>query len=473
MSINLLDMLKDQVTGSLAKQASSFLGESEANVASGLGSAFPALLGSVINKSTEPSGASGLMDMIGGLDMDMLGDIGGLFGGGANNVNGLLNSGGGIVESLLGDKMGGIVNLISKVSGLKSGNSSSLLKMAAPFLMGIIGKQIKGKGLSFLTDLLMGQKEHVQAALPSGMGSLLGFADMAKNFGGAISGAASSIADTAGSAVSHTSEAVKDAAGVAGNAARKTTAAAADAANTGLGWLKWALPLLIIGGLLFWGINSGWFGGTAKDALGDVSEGVENVADAAGDMASDAAGAVGDAAGAVGNAAGNVVDAAGNAVEAAGDWVKGAFATVDDAAKAALDKITFAANSAGSQMMDYINGGFKGDGKVTFRNLTFDTGSAKISGDSAKEVDNLASILKAYPNVKINVNGYTDNQGNPAKNKTLSEARAMSVKGRLMGQGIDGSRIATAGFGEENPIASNDTEEGRAKNRRIEVTIAK
>ena len=192
MSINLLDMLKDQVTGPLAKQASSFLGESEENVTSGLGSVFPAVLGSVINKSSEPSGASGIMDMIGGLDMDMLGDIGGLFGGGSNSVNGLLNSGGGLVDSLLGDKAGGVVEMVSKVSGLKSGSSSSLMKMAAPFLMGLIGTQMKGKGLSFLTDLLMGQKDNVQAALPSGMSGLMGFSDMAKNVSGAVAGAAGS-----------------------------------------------------------------------------------------------------------------------------------------------------------------------------------------------------------------------------------------------------------------------------------------
>ena len=288
-------MLKDQVTGSLAKQASGFLGESEENVTSGLGSVFPALLGSVINKSSEPSGATGLMDMIGGLDMDMLGDIGGLFGGGASSVNGLLNSGGGIVESLLGDKMGGISKMISKVSGLKGGSSSSLLKMAAPFLMGILGKQMKGKGLSFLTDLLMGQKDHVQAALPSGMGGLLGLGDMAKNITGAVSsaagavsgaagavtgaagdalsgatgavtGAAGAVTGVAGDALSGASDAVKGAAGVVTGAAGNVANVAGDAASAGLGWIKWALPFLLIGALAIWGINAGWFGGSAKDA---------------------------------------------------------------------------------------------------------------------------------------------------------------------------------------------------------------
>jgi OOP family OmpA-OmpF porin len=477
MSINLLDMLKDQVTGSLAKQASGFLGESEENVTSGLGSVFPALLGSVINKSSEPSGASGLMDMIGGLDMDMLGDIGGLFGGGSNSVNGLLNSGGGLIKSLLGDKVGGIVEMVSKVSGLKSGSSSSLLKMAAPFLIGLIGKQIKGKGLSFLTDLLMGQKDNVKSALPSGMGGLLGFSDMAKNITGAVTGAAGSAVagasdavkgatDLAGSAVAGASDTVKGATDLAGDTAKKTTAAATEAASTGLAWLKWAAPVLLIGALLFWGMNSGWFGGAAKDTLGDVKDGVSNVADKAGDGAGDA-----------GDMATGAVDVAGDATNSAAgavsDFAKSAFAKVDEVAKETLDEITFTANSAGSQMMDYINGGFKGEGKVTFRNLTFDSGSAKISGTSALEIDNLAAILHAYPHVKINVAGYTDSEGDEDKNKTLSKARAMSVKGRLIGKGVTGSRVSFQGFGEENPIASNDTPEGKAQNRRIEVTLAK
>jgi len=166
-------------------------------------------------------------------------------------------------------------------------------------------------------------------------------------------------------------------------------------------------------------------------------------------------------------------DAAGAIGGTASDLAKSAFATVNEAAKSALDKVSFTANSAGSQMMDYIKGGFKGDGKVTFRNLTFESGSAEISGDSAKEVDNLASILKAYPNVKINVSGYTDSQGNADSNKTLSMNRAMAVKTRLIGQGINPMRVMTAGYGAENPVATNDTPEGRAQNRRIEATIVK
>ena len=457
MSLNLLDMLKDQVTGQLANQASSFLGEDESAVTKALGGIFPSVLGSLISGASDKSSASGIMDMIKGVDMNMLGNIGGLFGGGASSVNGLLNSGGGILNTLLGDKMGGIVDMISKVSGLGSGSTSSLMKMAAPFLMGIIGKQVSGKGVGGLMDLLMGQKEHVAKALPSGMGSLLGlgFADMGDMAGkamGAVSGAGKMATGAVGSAANLAGNAGKAASGAVGSAAN----AAGSAASTGLGWIKWALPLLVIGGIAMWLFTRGG----ADKITGAVGDAVEATTDAAGS----AAGAVGD----VANAAGEMTkDAAGAVADAAG----AVFGKVDAAAKAAMDKVSFAAGSAGSQMKGYIDGGFKGDSNFTFKNLNFATGSAELGNGS--EVDNLASILKAYPGVNVTINGYTDNTGDATKNQALSEARAASVMGRLVAQGIDISRIKAVGNGDANPVADNATAEGRAANRRIEISINK
>jgi outer membrane protein OmpA-like peptidoglycan-associated protein len=70
---------------------------------------------------------------------------------------------------------------------------------------------------------------------------------------------------------------------------------------------------------------------------------------------------------------------------------------------------------------------------------------------------------------RIRVSGHTDNLGNPKKNQALSEARAKSVRDYLMARGIDGSRIEAVGYGDQQPVASNDTEEGRQQNRRIEA----
>jgi len=441
--MNILDMLKDQVTGTLAKQASGFLGESEGAVTSALGSAFPAILGSMIDKGGSAEGAAGIMGMIDKLDLDMVGNIGNIFGGGASSVNGLLNSGGGILDMLLGDKLGGVVDMITKVSGLKGGSTSSLLKMAAPLLLSMIGKKVAGKGASGLMDLLMGQKDHVAKAMPSGMGSLLGLA----NIGDGMKNVANSAMGAAGSAA-------KTATNVAGN----TATAATGAAKSGLGWLKGLLPLLIIGGLAYWFFTKG-AADKMKDAAGAA---IETTKDAAGAVADGAAGA-----------AGAVADGAANAAGAVADFASDAFAKVDATAKAALDKITFTAGSAGSQMMDYIKGGFKGDGSFRFNNVNFATGSAELTGDSAAEIDNLAAILKAYPGVNVEIHGHTDNTGNADSNKTLSQARAASVLGRLMAQGVDASRIKAMGFGADKPVADNSTAEGRAENRRIEAVLVK
>ena len=198
------------------------------------------------------------------------------------------------------------------------------------------------------------------------------------------------------------------------------------------------------------------------DAVEKAKGAVEKTADMAGDAAKGAADMAGDAAGAMG-------DAAKGAMGAVGD----VFSKVDDVALKALDGIKFTAGSAGSQMMDFVKGGFKGDGRFTFKNLTFASGSAKIDGATAVEVDNMASILKAYPGVSVSIEGYTDSQGPDDSNLQLSEARAQAVMARLIGKGISGDRIMAKGFGEADPKGDNNTAEGRAMNRRIEMVISK
>ena len=146
---------------------------------------------------------------------------------------------------------------------------------------------------------------------------------------------------------------------------------------------------------------------------------------------------------------------------------------INDAALKTLDNIKFAVGSAGSQMMNFIKGGAKGDGRFRFNNLNFASGSAVIDGESGLEVDNLSSILKAYTDVNVMIEGFTDSQGNADSNLNLSQQRADAVRSRLIAAGIADGRISTKGFGAANPIGDNATAEGRAENRRIEVVIAK
>lgn len=108
---------------------------------------------------------------------------------------------------------------------------------------------------------------------------------------------------------------------------------------------------------------------------------------------------------------------------------------------------------------------------VVLRNVFFETGSASLKPESAAELDRLVALLKPAPNLKIQINGHTDNVGNDAANQQLSEQRAKSVHDYLIEKGIEPARLRFKGFGENKPVETNDTPEGRARNRRTEFEL--
>ena len=106
-----------------------------------------------------------------------------------------------------------------------------------------------------------------------------------------------------------------------------------------------------------------------------------------------------------------------------------------------------------------------------FDRLVFDTDSATLQPESQEQLGNIAAILKAFPNVRIKIGGYTDNSGDAQHNLTLSQDRANLVKDQLVALGISSDRLEAQGYGEQFPVADNSTEEGRAENRRVSVRV--
>jgi outer membrane protein OmpA-like peptidoglycan-associated protein len=108
------------------------------------------------------------------------------------------------------------------------------------------------------------------------------------------------------------------------------------------------------------------------------------------------------------------------------------------------------------------------DGHISLY-INFDFGKSVIRDESNPIIEQIVQMMKSNPDLKMGVEGHTDNFGSPASNKTLSEARAKSVVSAIVGQGISADRLSPAGYGQDKPIGDNNTEEGRAKNRRVEL----
>jgi OmpA-OmpF porin, OOP family len=435
MSINLLDMVKSQLTGAVMEKVSGMLGENPANTQTAINAALPTLLGGIVNSASTTQGAQGLMDMLktGGHDGGIFDNLSGLLGGG-DATKGLLSSGGGILSSLLGDKMGGVVNLISSLSGIRSGSASSLLSLAAPLLMGGIGKQVssQGLGLSGLVSMLMGQSDAIKAALPTGAASLLGLSGLG-DFKGAATAAATNVANSAARTASNV-----------GNTAQAAVEEGGSMFSRLLPWLLGALGLLA----------ALWYFKGCGDKSAEAAKVKMEAAAATAKMKAD-------------SLAKYTADMATKAKDAAVD----AMSKVTLPGGAAIE---FKTGSVEDNLVKFITDKAAAIDKnkwFNFEGLNFDTGKATLQKGSEAKLSNIAAILKAYPAVKLKLGGYTDNVGKPESNKTLSDARAKTVVAELVKLGVAAARLEGEGYGQEHPCADNTTEAGRAKNRRIDVSV--
>jgi OmpA-OmpF porin, OOP family len=424
MSLNLLDLFKDQVGGMLADKAASMLGEEKSGIEGALSGIVPSLLGTLVQKGSSESGAGEIMNMLTGnkgFDGGMLDNLSGLLGGG-EATNGLLSQGGGLLNTLLGGKQSGLIDLISSFAGIKKESTGSLMGLAAPFLMSLLGKQVKTGGLNIgsLMGLLGGQGDFIKKALPPGLaggiGSLLGLGDLGDlaskvtgNLGGMASGAQDQVEEVAA------------------------------AAGGGLGrWLPLLLALVGIGALL-------WF----------LSKGCEK------------ANPIDQTANAVENAADKMVDAA-----------KEGAASVSAETKKVIDdlkaKVKFDPGTVGEKMVEAISSGRDLSKEVfLFKTLNFASGKADITPEMNAELDQVAEVMKAFPDIKVEIGGHTDNVGDPSNNRFLSQKRANSIQAALESRSITKDHLVAKGYGPDSPVADNATPEGKAANRRIEVRVMK
>lgn len=104
-------------------------------------------------------------------------------------------------------------------------------------------------------------------------------------------------------------------------------------------------------------------------------------------------------------------------------------------------------------------------------NITFASNQSAISPSFDTSLDAVSRVMNKYDKTFLTIEGHTDSSGDAGYNMSLSEKRAVSVRNYLQRQGVNGQRLQVTGFGETQPIASNDTPAGRAQNRRVEINI--
>jgi outer membrane protein OmpA-like peptidoglycan-associated protein len=424
--MNIIQTLLGLLTGpQLLGQLSSLLGESNSATQKGLAAAIPAILGGLISKGSTESGAGALIGMMkdNNIDSGMLSNLGGMLSGSQGDVSSM---GGSILKSVLGGNADAVTQLVGSASGLSGDSASKLLAFAAPAVLGGVAQAAPAGGFSpaSLMGWLGDQKEHLAAFAPPGLGAVLGL--------GGLGGLGAAAASMAGGVSSAAASMAHDARGAA---------AAALPAATGNAWglWPWLAGVAVLGAALFLGMRS-----CAPRTEAPVAEATPPVA-------SEPAAPV-------------VAEPAPAPIP---EPVPGEIKLPSGAT------LNVPPGSVGENLFKFLSGTETGSKTFVFDGLTFDTGRATLDAKSQETIAAVAGILKEFPAVTVALDGYTDNLGAARSNVRLSEARAKEVMAALAAAGIDTARLTAAGHGDAKPIADNGTPDGRAQNRRTELTATK
>ncbi|QRM90390.1 OmpA family protein [Lacinutrix sp. WUR7] len=428
-----------------------------------------------------------------------------------SSVSGMDKNGSSSILNVAGSVLGGVLGK-QKASGMDVGsfvgllsNQGSFLDKYAPAgltsLLGLASFSGISDKLGSLASGALGIAGDTGKAALDGAGKVIGGAsDLASNAGkaaydgaGKVVGGAADLAGNAGKA------AFDGASNVAGAAA----STASDAVNAGGSLIKkilpWVIGLLALLFVFFFikGCDSDSsimdnVSNAASETTGTVKGAANSATDATGNMVDAAGNAVNNTVDAAGNVVSNTVDTAGNAVDAAGNAISNVAGGIVDASGKVVNAFGDAIGAFFSfklpngtalsipeggfedNFLSYIKEGRFRNGKhYAFDRLYFNTGSDSLNANSMNQIENVVAIMKGYPKVNILFRGHTDNTGSVEGNNKLSSSRALSVKNKLVEMGIAASRISTKGLGSVEPIGDNATPEGRAKNRRIDVSVVK
>jgi outer membrane protein OmpA-like peptidoglycan-associated protein/uncharacterized membrane protein YeaQ/YmgE (transglycosylase-associated protein family) len=430
---NLADVAKTSISNEVVNRLSEKVDESPSAIWKALEAMIPTLLASLRSFATTPAGATRLFDMLkgaadAGLDRQ-LADA---------NLGAMDRQCQGFLSTLFGDKLAGLLNWLARFAGIKESSASSLMNVASSLVMSTLGRTIQQKGLdaSQFAGLLSSQSHWLSRLLPSGIGEIPGMQSLAD------------LGDRAAELPHATAAAGRRVGATTERANRETV-------RQGSPLVPALLPLALL--LL------------AIPLLGLLRKGAANLEEPHMTKAARPAPASARAETPVARVPEPVRRETTAAPTLVPTTLKVSDLRLPDGVTLQLPESSFL-----NTIYRYLSDTTATKSRVfPFEGLEFDDAKIRTLPDTETAVTNLSKLIHAFPSVTMRIEGHTDASGDPAADQKLSLARAESVKDMLVKAGVPANRITTAGLGSEHQVATNDTPEGRARNRRIELSLSK
>jgi OmpA-OmpF porin, OOP family len=381
---SLLNMLDKHTVGEVANA----LGQPQASVARAMESSVATILGGIASKSEDSGALQKMLEMVPGTGAISWSQIASSV---ADPNSSLMATGKRLLTAIFGSSEKTVTSGISRESGLPSGAIATLLSMAAPLVVGFIGKRVRDGGMTMdgLANALQRESATIKSALPAGLSDL---------FWPATATAAASASPVVAQAVQR---------------------------ETSFNWL----PVIAIAGL---GLGLLWFLSHARRP--SIDQVVPSTA--------------------VGTANRIAVPLPKTTCTVSGN-------------------VKLPENGAAARLLAFVrNPEANTTAWFSMDQIAFDSGSATLRPESQAQLDNIATVLTSCPSIHLDIAGFTDNVGSAASNLRLSQKRAGSVVAQLVNKGIPRDRLTAEGYGEEDAIADNSIEQGRAQNRRVAMRVA-
>lgn len=414
MAFNLLEAVRNYVSPDLINKASNQFGESQTDISKGISALIPTMLAGFISRAEKGDGDGLLRDAHEAADSNVLNNPSELP---ETGVGSFLSGGWDRLRGMFGGQSDNVISSITNFAGIKNTTAQGLLGLLAPLGLGVLGRHARENNLSAggLTSFLSSQKSSVMSALPAGF-SLGSFFDGDRGHATATT-------------IPHRTENLRTEHVEAHGKKHKES-----------NWLWWLLLAAGIAAALWYFTSDG----CNREDADDVATTTGITTDTTTNVTTTTATTGTRESTRVRLANGEELDAYRGGVE---------------------DQLVACLNDAGCTAGN--------DRWFDFDNINFETGSARLTAESGQQVTNIANILKAYPNAKIKIGGYTDKTGNDADNQRLSQQRAEAVMNAIKSAGgTAGQLVGAEGYGSQfAKVDAAASDEDRRADRRIAVQL--